>query len=164
MKQSKSHFSAIFVLLLSLVNLDCRAQNNATVPPDPMIFPRGQPAPASNFTGKVWLHHLNPGETTFDVSMGSVTFEAGARSNWHRHPAGQILVVISGTGYHQERGKQVQMIKKGDVVRCLPNTEHWHGASRDSAMTHIAVNPNTTKGVVTWMEPVTDEVYQNIPK
>jgi quercetin dioxygenase-like cupin family protein len=71
------------------------------------------------------------------------------------------LIVTEGIGYHQERGKPIEVIKKGDVVKCLPNVEHWHGASKNSSMTHIAVNPNTENGVVIWMGPVTDAEYHN---
>ncbi|MCE7040400.1 cupin domain-containing protein [Dyadobacter sp. CY312] len=94
--------------------------------------------------------------------MGSVTFEKGARSNWHSHPAGQILLVTNGTGYHQQRGKPIEVIKKGDVIKCLPGVEHWHGASKRSPMTHVAVNPNTENGVITWLLPVTDSEYDNL--
>ena len=98
-------------------------------------------------------------DSPFNCVMGSVTCEPGARSNWHTHPAGQILLVTEGTGYTQERGKQIQVIHKGDVIKCLPNVEHWHGATPATSMTHIAINPNAEKGVVTWLQKVTDKEY-----
>ncbi|MFC4097470.1 cupin domain-containing protein [Euzebyella saccharophila] len=83
------------------------------------------------------------------------------RSNWHSHPAGQILVVIDGVGYHQFEGEPRETIKKGDVIKCPPNTKHWRGASTDTGMSHIYILPNTEKGIVEWLEPVTDEQYSN---
>jgi quercetin dioxygenase-like cupin family protein len=128
------------------------------------IFPKGNKAAASNFTGTVWLHPVLANDSTFHLVMGSVTFEPSARSNWHNHPAGQILVITDGECYTQERGKQLQVYRKGDVVKCLPNVDHWHGASPQSSMTHIAVNPNTQNGIVNWLEPVTDEQYNSNQK
>ena len=93
--------------------------------------------------------------------MANVVFEPGARNNWHTHPGGQILIVTDGIGYYQEKGKPIQLLRKGDVVNIPPDVEHWHGASPNSEFTHIAVNPNTQKGIVVWLERVTDEEYNN---
>ena len=86
----------------------------------------------------------------------------GARSNWHKHPAGQILIIIDGIGYHQIEGQPRQTIRKGDVVRCPPNTRYWHGASEESGLQQMYIVPHTEKDIVEWMEPVTDEEYNNI--
>ncbi|KLT67151.1 cupin [Pedobacter sp. BMA] len=125
-------------------------------------FPKGNEVTAT-FTGTVWLHPLVAKDSTFNLVAGSVTFEPGARSFWHTHQAGQILLITDGIGYTQEKGKPIRVIRKGEVITCLPNIEHWHGASSASSMTHISLNPNAEKGVVTWLQPVTDEQY-NGPK
>ncbi|WP_316739040.1 cupin domain-containing protein [Pedobacter aquatilis] len=114
----------------------------------------------SNFTGKVSVKMLTSAENPLDCTMGNVSFQPGARTNWHKHPGGQILMITEGTAFYQERGKPKRLIRKGEVVTCLPNVEHWHGASKDSAMTHLAVGPNTDKGKVVWLEKVGDDVYQ----
>ena len=88
-----------------------------------------------------------------------VTFEPGARSAWHTHPAGQRLVVISGVGLTQEWGKPVQVIRPGDVVWCPPGVKHWHGAASATAMTHLAVTGTVDGKNVKWMEKVSDEQY-----
>ncbi len=137
------------------LSLACRAQQ-----PDP-IFPRGQKGPAEFFTGNAYNYGLVPPDSVYTTLAGNVYFEAGARSNWHSHPAGQILIVTSGVGYHQVKGGPKEVIKKGDVVKCPPNTIHWHGASAESSMSHIYILPNTEKGIVEWMEPVTDQQYEN---
>jgi quercetin dioxygenase-like cupin family protein len=126
------------------------------------IFPKGERAPADYFTGIVWLKMLVTVDDTFNTSIGNVTFEPGARNNWHTHPGGQILIVTDGVGYYQEKGKAIQILHKGDVVRIPPDVKHWHGASHDSQFTHIAVNSNTQKGVVIWLERVTDEEYNSL--
>jgi quercetin dioxygenase-like cupin family protein len=124
------------------------------------IFPAGEKAPVNNFTGTVWVKLLIPNDSVFNCVIGSVTFEAGARSNWHYHPAGQILLITAGTGYYQEKGNPIRVMRKGDVIKCPPNVEHWHGASAGSMMTHIAINPNTKKGIVVWLQKVSDEAYK----
>ena len=126
------------------------------------MFPRGDKASADYFTGTAWVKLLLPNDTALDCQIGDVVFEPGARNNWHRHPGGQILIATHGTGYYQERGKPIQVLNKGDVVRILADVEHWHGASPDSEFTHIAINPNTEKGIVTWLNPVTDEEYNTV--
>ena len=90
--------------------------------------------------------------------MGNVTFAPGARTNWHYHPAGQILMVTGGLGYYQEKGSPKRLLRKGDVVKCPPNILHWHGASRDQEFIQIAIS-NIQNGPVVWLDPVTDEVY-----
>ncbi|MBL0743704.1 cupin domain-containing protein [Chryseolinea sp. Jin1] len=127
-------------------------------------FPKGDPAPADYFTGNAWVHPLVPNDATFNVVVGNVVFERGARNNWHFHPGGQILIVTEGVGYYQERGKPIEIIKKGDVIRIPPNLEHWHGASAESGMTHIAMSTNTQLGVVTWLDRVTDKEYNSYTK
>jgi len=123
------------------------------------IFPQGEKAPAEYFTGNAWIKPLVPDDRNFNCVIGNVTFEPGARNNWHTHPGGQILIVTEGAGYFQEKGKPIQLLHKGDVVKILPDVEHWHGASAESEFTHIAVSTNTQKGVVVWLQRVTDEEY-----
>ena len=123
------------------------------------IFPKGEPGPADYFTGKVHLQMLAQKTESNDYSVGSVTFEPGARSNWHRHPAGQTLIVISGRGLYQEKGKPIKTINKGETIVCPANIEHWHDASPESQMNHIAITNDRGAGGVVWLKPVTDEEY-----
>jgi quercetin dioxygenase-like cupin family protein len=123
------------------------------------IFPQGERAPAEYFTGTAWIKPLVPLDNSFNCVIGNVTFEPGTRNNWHTHPGGQILLVTDGTGYFQEKGKPIQLLQKGNVITIPPDVMHWHGASPDSQLTHIAISTNAQKGVVTWLQPVTDEEY-----
>ena len=128
------------------------------------IFSKGNIISGKNFSGIAWLNWLVPNDSIFNCPIGNVTFEPGARTNWHKHPGGQILLVTGGQGYYQERGKPVQLIKKGDVVLIGPDIEHWHGATANSWLTHIAINTNVQKGSAVWLKPVRDEEYNNINK
>ncbi len=115
--------------------------------------------PAEFFTGRVRVDPVWPADKNINASGGLVTFEPGARSAWHTHPAGQRLVVTSGVGLTQEWGKPVQVIRPGDVVWCPPGVKHWHGAAPGTAMSHLAVTGTMDGKNVTWMEKVTDEQY-----
>ncbi|MDB4904448.1 MAG: cupin [Mucilaginibacter sp.] len=144
----------ITIVSICLFHLASRAQNTTSG----AIFPKGTQATA-NFTGIVWVKTLVPIDSTFRCVVGTVTFEPGARSYWHTHNAGQILLVTDGTGYTQEKGKPIRVVHKGDTIICPPNVAHWHGAAPGSSMTHISIIPNADKGVVTWLRPVTDQEY-----
>ena len=126
------------------------------------IFPKGERAPADYFIGTVWVKMILPNDPALNCQIGNVVFEPGARNNWHTHPGGQILIVTDGIGYYQEKGKPIQLIRKGDIVNIPPDVEHWHGASPASEMTHIAVNTNTQSGIVVWLQRVTDEEYNSL--
>ncbi|KPU56056.1 carboxymuconolactone decarboxylase family protein [Pseudomonas fluorescens] len=111
------------------------------------------------FTGRVRVDPLFPTTDEINASGAYVSFEAGARSAWHTHPAGQRLVVTSGVGRVQEWGKPMQEIRTGDVIVCPPGVKHWHGAAPTSAMTHLAVTGSVDGKSVQWLEKVTDEQY-----
>lgn len=115
--------------------------------------------PAENFTGRVRVDPLFAASNKINASGAYVTFEPGARSAWHTHPAGQRLVVVSGVGLIQEWGKPVQEIRPGDVVEYPPGVKHWHGAAPKTAMTHLAVTGVVDGKSVDWMEKVTDAQY-----
>jgi quercetin dioxygenase-like cupin family protein len=125
------------------------------------ILPAGELSPAENFTGHAWNTPLVPNDSIYNTVVGNVYFEPGARSNWHTHPSGQILIITDGVGYHQIKGHPRQTIRKGDVVKCPPNVLHWHGASPNTGMHQLYILPKTEKGIVTWLEKVTDEEYNN---
>ncbi len=149
-------------LLILLNVMGCaEAQQQGDNAQNDAIFAKGELAPAEFFTGKAWVTGLVENDSVFTTAAGNVVFEAGARSNWHSHPAGQILMVTAGKGYHQIEGQPKEVITKGDVVQCPPNVNHWHGASAESSMTHIYIVPNTEKGIVNWGDPVTDEEFNS---
>ena len=111
------------------------------------------------FTGNVRIDPLfNMPEPA--RSLGAyVTFEPGARTAWHTHPLGQVLIVTSGYGWTQCWDGPVKIIRQGDVIWCPPGHKHWHGATKDTAMTHIAIVEQLNGKGVDWMEKVSDEDY-----
>jgi quercetin dioxygenase-like cupin family protein len=115
--------------------------------------------PAEHFTGNVRVDPLFAANESAPYSGGSVTFEPGARSNWHTHPAGQRLIVTHGVGRTQEWGGPIVEIRAGDHIWCPPGVKHWHGASPTAPMTHIALTGTRDGKNVEWMEKVTDEQY-----
>ena len=111
------------------------------------------------FTGNVHLEPLNDAPQPARVFCASVTFEPRARTNWHTHPLGQTLIVTGGLGWAQKEGGPVEEIEPGDVVWFAPGEKHWHGASPNTAMTHIAIQEALDGKAVAWLEKVTDEQY-----
>jgi len=119
--------------------------------------------PAEWFTGTVRIDPLFPVAAPGRAAGNAVTFEPGARTNWHTHPIGQTLIVVSGVGRVQREGGAVEEIRPGDVIQFAPNEKHWHGAAPTTAMTHIAIQEALDGKAVDWLEPVADEQYLGQP-
>jgi quercetin dioxygenase-like cupin family protein len=115
--------------------------------------------PPEYFTGSVWIDPLFDPQGPARAASARVTFEPGARTAWHTHPAGQRLIVTSGLGWVQQWGGRTEEIRPGDVVWIPPGVKHWHGATATTAMTHIAIQEEAEGKVVDWMEQVTEEQY-----
>lgn len=150
-------------LFASLTVLSCNDKNPIDMNSDKKelnaIFLQGEKGSKDLFTGNAYNIGLVDADSVFTTAVGNVYFEPGARSNWHSHPAGQILIITDGIGYHQIEGEEIEIIKKGSVVKCPPNVRHWHGASKDVGLQQLYIVPNTEKGIVDWKEAVTDEQY-----
>jgi 4-carboxymuconolactone decarboxylase len=119
---------------------------------------------ADYFTGNVQVEQLFAAQSGRHVSGGSVTFKPGARSAWHTHPLGQILIVTAGSGLVQQWGGASRIIKAGDVVWIPPGIKHWHGAAPGTSMTHIAVQETVDGKAVDWMEHVSEQQYSAASK
>lgn len=115
---------------------------------------------AANFTGQAIISPLYPSTAMTQVSTGLVNFAPGARTVWHTHPAGQLLIVTAGQGWVQEDGKERRIINPGDAVWIPPGVKHWHGATATSPMTHIALTYMKDGKNVDWLEAVSDEQYR----
>ena len=115
--------------------------------------------PEEYFTGTVRIDPLNSPPEPARVAMALVTFEPGARTAWHTHPLGQTLIVTAGAGRVQHWEGSVQEIRPGDTVWIPPGVKHWHGASAEVGMSHIAFSEALDGTTVDWMEQVTDEQY-----
>ena len=140
--------------ILALVN------NNEFGVPQISPFPVGteNTGYAKYFSGKSYIARLTKDER-LKVPVANVTFEPGCRNNWHKHTGGQMLIVVGGIGFYQERGQTARRLVPGDVVEIPPDVEHWHGAAPDSWFSHLAIecNPETNRN--TWLETVSDADY-----
>ncbi|WP_197496204.1 cupin domain-containing protein [Maribacter hydrothermalis] len=155
-------FAVALILLLGQAcntKKEKKQENMASNPSEEAIFPKGELGLAKNFTGNAYNYGLVANDSIYNTLVGNVYFEKSARSNWHLHPSGQILIVLDGEGYHQLEGQPRQLMKKGDVIKVPANTRHWHGATENKSLTQMYILPKTENGFVTWLEPVTDEQY-----
>lgn len=161
------NFFMVVVVVTALwgINAGLHAQNDdfmktKEVPQNISAFPIGNENVAYQqyFIGKSWLAPLTV-DKNLNVPISNVTFEPGCRNNWHSHTGGQILIVVGGRGYYQEKGKPARLLLPGDVVEIAPDVVHWHGAAPDSWFSHLAIecNPSTNKN--TWLDPVNDRQY-----
>ena len=151
-------YSFLFLIIL-VTSCDMEQTTKETVQQEVSIFPKGEKITNNNFAGTAYLFMMGASDTTLHTSFGNVTFEAGARTNWHSHPGGQILFITEGRGYYQAKGQPARLLQKGDFVEIPRDVIHWHGAAPDSEFAHIAASLNTDDGGAVWSGPVTDEEY-----
>lgn len=159
--------SILAVALLLLIGQSCtKTKNQENMEQDETalnnIFPIGEKGPEEWFTGNAYPTGLMEADSIYTTLVGNVYFEPGARSHWHTHPSGQILIITDGVGYYQIEGQSIEVMKKGDVVKFPPNVKHWHGASPEIGVQQLYIIPNTEQGIVEWMEAVTDEDYNRV--
>jgi len=152
--------------LLSVTNGVTAASNDSHTKQDEIMKitrhndPSTIEGPKDWFTGTAWVEPIisEPGAPS-QVTAARVTFEAGARTVWHKHPLGQLLIVTDGVGWTQVEGEPKVEFQAGDVMACPKNKKHWHGATPNGPMTHIAVQEMLDGKNVEWLEPVTDAQY-----
>lgn len=140
------------VLFCAAIISSCAQQDTNSV------FPKGNKITSDNFKGTAYLKTLMEADSINPTSVGYVTFEPGARTRWHMHPGGQILLVMQGVGYYQEKGHTKRVLRKGDVIKCPSNLPHWHGASADTGFVQVALT-NRHLGETVWLQEVSDEEY-----
>jgi len=146
------------ITVASCSNSNERANNDHNNLEEHLIYPKGEKIENEHFVGVAWLQMLVESDSTNHIAVGSVTFEPGARTKWHLHPDGQIILALSGTGYYQEQGSLKRILRKGDVVTCPPDVPHWHGASADEQFIQIAIT-SRLKGPTEWLEEVSEQDY-----
>lgn len=115
--------------------------------------------PESTFTGVVRRDQMFTTEPPGNIATGLVTFEPCARTDWHVHPRGQILIVTAGCGWVQSWGQDKHVIRPGDVVWTPPEEKHWHGATPQTSMSHLAITEMVNGSAVDWLEKVTEDQY-----
>ena len=146
--------------LLAFMILLCAALLDKAAAQDSTVFTKDGIPLEVRSTGNNTLVELYKADTIFTFNIAVAKFPAGKKLDWHYHPGGQILIITEGIGYYQERGKPKRIVHKGEVIKCLPGVEHWHGSSVESGVTYLATSP-AQKGATVWLQKVTDEEYHS---
>lgn len=118
----------------------------------------GFKAPNTNYIGEAWLNSVLSADETIPFNITKATFKANSTLNWHKHTDQQVLIVVEGEGYYQEKGKQAIRMKKGDIIKCTADTEHWHASSKEKDVTYLAIY----NGKTTWTEVLTQQEYDKV--
>jgi quercetin dioxygenase-like cupin family protein len=119
----------------------------------------GFKAPNTNHIGDAWLNFLLKAQDDFKYNITQATFSPNSTLDWHKHATPQVLIIVEGKGYYQERGKEPIILKKGDVIKCEKDTEHWHTSSAESKVSYIAIYGSEP---TVWTEKLTQEYYDSI--
>ena len=120
----------------------------------------GPLAPNTHYIGEAWLSNVLQGDNELNYNITKATFRKNSTLDWHKHATPQVLIIIDGEGYYQEKGKEPILIKKGDIVRCSKDVEHWHTASKESSVTYLAIYDGSKPTF--WTEKLTQEYYDNV--
>jgi quercetin dioxygenase-like cupin family protein len=120
----------------------------------------GAKAPNTHYIGEAWLNPLLQADADLGYNITKATFRANSTLDWHKHPTPQVIVIVEGEGYYQERGKEPVILKKGDVIKCNKDTEHWHSSTKESLVTYLAIYGGTQPTV--WTEKLTQEYYDGV--
>ena len=118
----------------------------------------GFKAPNTNYQGESWLNSVIRADGSIPYNITKATFKANSTLNWHKHTDRQVLIVVDGVGYYQEKGKQPVIMRLGDIVKCAANTEHWHSSSKDEDVTYLAIYQGETQ----WTEVLSQEAYDQV--
>ncbi|MAU70654.1 MAG: cupin [Pseudozobellia sp.] len=122
----------------------------------------GNKAPNTHYIGEAWLNHVLEADDDLSYNITKATFKANSTLDWHKHESVQVLVIVEGQGYYQERGKEPMILKEGDVIRCEKDTEHWHSSSKKNDVTYLAIYGGETPTV--WTEVLSQEYYDGVSK
>lgn len=147
--------STLYALSLAFAMLSTSADAQ-----DAYGFHRGDAFPPPRERPAAWLLELHKADELLGSNIAVAEFLPNTKLAWHNHPGGQILIITDGVGYYQEKGQQRQIVRSGDVIKCMPGVEHWHGAAVESRMTYVAISP-AQKGPTVWAQAVTDEEYKS---
>jgi len=146
------------LLLLILVSLSVFSQNSYYKVSS--YLTEGTKAPNTHYIGEAWLNAIIHNDAELGYNITKATFKANATLDWHKHGSVQVLIVVDGQAYYQERGKEPIILKKGDVIQCKKNTEHWHSSTKVSDVTYLALYGGGQP--TTWTELVTQEYYDEV--
>ena len=123
---------------------------------------QGPKAPNTHYIGEAWINAVMQGGGELNYNITKATFRANSTLDWHKHSTPQVLIVVEGEGYYQERGKEPMIMRKGDVIKCNKELEHWHTSSKETMVTYLAIYDGTQPTI--WTEQLTQEYYDSIAK
>ncbi len=146
---------AFIFLVLPLCIYSQKAEYSIT-----SFMDEGNKAPNTHYIGEAWLNSLLTADEEFEYNITKATFRANSTLDWHKHSSPQVLIYVEGEGYYQERGKDPIILKKGDVIRCEKDTEHWHSSTKDSAVTYLALYGGSEPTI--WTEVLSQEYYDGV--
>jgi quercetin dioxygenase-like cupin family protein len=121
---------------------------------------QGPKAPNTHYIGEAWLNGVLQADGDFSYNITKATFKANSTLDWHKHGSVQVLVIVDGEGYYQEKGKEPIIMKKGDIIKCTKDTEHWHASSKEKDVTYLAIYGGAQPTV--WTEKLSLEYYDSI--
>jgi quercetin dioxygenase-like cupin family protein len=149
----------LFLFLLSMLPLLSNAQDIGSNVIS--YLDGGVKAPNTHHTGDAWLKFLIAADADFNQSITHANFSPNATLDWHKHSTVQVIIVVDGKGYYQEKGQEPILMKKGDVIKCKKDTEHWHTSSKNGSVSYLAIyGPQPT----VWTEKLTQDYYDEIAK
>ena len=122
----------------------------------------GTKAPNTHYIGEAWLNAIIHDDTELGYNITKATFSANSTLDWHKHSSAQVLIVVDGEAYYQERGKKAIILKVGDVIKCEKGIEHWHSSTKVSNVTYLALYGGGQP--TTWTEVLTQEYYDEVAK
>ncbi len=150
----KNLITCLFIFtsfLLSAQNIDYSVSS---------YLEEGVKAPNTHYIGEAWLNSLLTADEDLDYNITKATFRANSTLDWHKHTSPQILIYVDGEGYYQERGKEAVILRKGDVIKCNKDTEHWHSSTKNSSVTYLAIYGGSQPTI--WTEVLTQAYYDSV--
>ena len=148
------------LFLLVLVSLSAYSQK--TEYEVASYLTEGNKAPNTHYIGEAWLNAIIHDDKELGYNITKATFKANSTLDWHKHGSAQILIIVDGEAYYQERGKEAVILKTGDVIKCEKDTEHWHSSTKFNDVTYLALYGGGQP--TTWTEVVTQEYYDEVAK
>lgn len=148
----------IFLLLVTCIPLVLFAQSGPYSITS--FLEQGVKAPNTNYIGEAWLKTLIQADGEINYNITKATFNKNSTLNWHKHSTPQILIILEGEGYYQEKGKEPTLLKKGDVIKCNKDIEHWHTSSKENAVTYLAIYGGAQPTI--WTEKLTQTYYDSV--
>ena len=149
--------SIFFLFILFSVSVSVSAQNSEYQVSS--YLTEGRKAPNTHYIGEAWLNAIIHDDNELGYNITKATFKANSTLDWHKHSSAQVLIIVEGEAYYQERGNQPVILKEGDVIKCEKDIEHWHSSTKVSDVTYLALYGGGQPTV--WTESLT-ETNKNI--